>query len=227
MLVRDHFWKMVRICIWDKVWFPFFAVELPSVSNFPGHLMGKKSIERLPDPLETSSDHFTPPDVAGATEPDRYQGLLEALVLQQNHGNMVRRAADWLRGQRSGWREEERDKYLREVSLWLQHPLTGSLVKIEGWIFYFFSTCVSALQMSHLLLWALKVQDRDSTWVQDGPSQICWSYSHTSSLCFLYICQRNTLMHPLIWVFLFKKILISKLLLANDSPSGFQTVACN
>lgn len=98
--------------------------------------MGKKSIERLPDPPETSSGHLMPPDVAGATEPDRYQGLLEALVLQQNHGNTVSRAADWLRGQRSGWREEERDKYLREVSLWLQH-LLSSLVKIEGWIYIF------------------------------------------------------------------------------------------
>lgn len=121
--------------------------------------MGKKSIERLPDPPETSSGHPTPPDVAGATEPDEYQGLLEALVMLQNHGNTVSRAADWLRGQRSSWREEERDKYLREVSLWLQHSL-GSLVEIEGWIF--FSTCVSALQMSHLLLWALKMQDGDS-----------------------------------------------------------------
>lgn len=98
--------------------------------------MGKKSIERLPDPPETSSGHLTPPDVAGATEPDRYQGLLEALVMLQNHGNAVSRAADWLRGQRSGWREEERDKYLREVSLWLQHPL-GSLLEIEGWIIFF------------------------------------------------------------------------------------------
>lgn len=224
MLVRDHFLKMVHICIRGKVWFSLFA--LPSISNFPGHLMGKKSIERLPDPPEMSSGHLTPPDVAGATEPDRYQGLLEALVLQQNHGNVVSRAADWLRGQRSGWREEERDKYLREVSLWLQHPL-GSPVKIEGLIFFYskpvFLLCRCPTSCSGL--WRCKT-------VTPPESRMDLLRSARATVTRPH-CVFFTSAKGIHWstqwseFFFFFKIIISKRLFAYDSPSGFQTIVCN
>lgn len=83
--------------------------------------MGKKSIERLSEKLEVSSDHLSPSDPSLAVELHQYQGLLKALMLQENHPSVVARAADWLHGQRAGWREEERDKYLREVSLLVRH----------------------------------------------------------------------------------------------------------
>lgn len=85
--------------------------------TFPGHLMGKKSIERLYEKMEVSSDQLTPSDLSVATELDRYQGLLKELMLQKNLQNVMARSADWLHGKRASWREEERDKYLREVSL--------------------------------------------------------------------------------------------------------------
>lgn len=91
--------------------------------------MGKKSIERLSEKLEVSSDDLTPSDQSVAAELDQYQGLLKALMLQKNHQEVMAGPADWLHWQRTSWREEERDKYLREVSLFMQHLLV-SAVKI-------------------------------------------------------------------------------------------------
>lgn len=68
--------------------------------------MGKKSIERL-----------TPSDLSVATELDRYQGLLKVLMLQKNPQNVMARSVDWRHRKRTSWREEEKDKYLREVSV--------------------------------------------------------------------------------------------------------------
>ncbi|XP_045923585.1 gastrin-releasing peptide [Micropterus dolomieu] len=84
-----------------------------------GHLMGKKSIESLPELQETNSDYLTPPETAGPTEPDLYERLMEALMQQKNQKQMMPQTADGLFRLRSGWREEDRDKYLREVSLWI------------------------------------------------------------------------------------------------------------
>lgn len=85
----------------------------PFMSNFPGHLMGKKSTESL----ETNSDYLTPSETVRVTELDRYQGLLEALMQQKNQQQMMPKTADRLLRLRNDWRGEERDKYLREVSL--------------------------------------------------------------------------------------------------------------
>lgn len=110
--------------------------------------MGKKSIKRLSEKLEVSSDDLTPSDLSVAAELDQYQGLLKALMLQKNHQDVMTGPADWLHWQRTGWREEERDKYLGEVSLFMQHLNTCAL----------FLKCISILQMSQLLLLALKMQ---------------------------------------------------------------------
>ncbi|KAK5852179.1 hypothetical protein PBY51_023670 [Eleginops maclovinus] len=70
-----------------------------------GHLMGKKSIE----PLQESDGervYLTPSETAGVTE-----RLLEALMQQ-----MDQKPADRLLVLHSDWREEDRDKYLREMS---------------------------------------------------------------------------------------------------------------
>lgn len=80
--------------------------------------MGKKSIERLSEKMEVSSDQFAPSDLSVATELGRYLGLLKALMPQKNHQNvMAGSTADWLHGKRASWREEDRNKYLREVSV--------------------------------------------------------------------------------------------------------------
>lgn len=92
--------------------------------------MGKKSIERLSEKLEVSSDDLTPSDLSVAAELDQYQGLLKAMMLQKNHQDVMAGPADWLHWQRTSWREEERDKYLREVSLFMQLLLV-SAVKIR------------------------------------------------------------------------------------------------
>ncbi|XP_071321610.1 gastrin-releasing peptide isoform X2 [Trachinotus anak] len=83
-----------------------------------GHLMGKKSIESLEEVQETNpdSDYLTPPEAAGVTELDRYERLMEALVQQKNLKQTKPQTADRLLRLRSGWREEDRDKYLREMS---------------------------------------------------------------------------------------------------------------
>lgn len=75
------------------------------VSNIPGHLMGKKS---LPVVQETRSGYMTPSETARVTDLDRYQGLLEALMLPKNpqRQKMPKPAENLL---------AEDDKYLREV----------------------------------------------------------------------------------------------------------------
>ncbi|XP_070781372.1 gastrin-releasing peptide [Enoplosus armatus] len=81
-----------------------------------GHLMGKKSIESLPELQERNSDYLTPSDTAGVTELDRSERLMEALLQHKNQNQMTPQTADRLLRLRSGWREEDRDKYLREMS---------------------------------------------------------------------------------------------------------------
>lgn len=79
--------------------------------------MGKKSIESLPDlEQETNSDYLPPSETAEVTELDVYERLMEALQ-QKNQKQTTPQTADWLLRLRSGWRDEDRDKYLREVSL--------------------------------------------------------------------------------------------------------------
>lgn len=77
--------------------------------------MGKKSIERLSE--KENSDQLKPSDLSVAMELDQYQGLVKALMLQRSHQSVMPRSADWLHRKRSSQREEDRDKYLREVSL--------------------------------------------------------------------------------------------------------------
>ncbi|XP_041816840.1 gastrin-releasing peptide [Chelmon rostratus] len=81
-----------------------------------GHLMGKKSIENLPELQGRRSDYLTPSETAGATKLDQYERLMEAPMQQTNQKQMMPQTADSLLSLRSGWREEDRDKYLREMS---------------------------------------------------------------------------------------------------------------
>ncbi|XP_067430639.1 gastrin-releasing peptide [Thunnus thynnus] len=83
-----------------------------------GHLMGKKSIESPKELQDTNqdSDYLTPSETAGVIELDRYEGLMEALLQQKNQKQTMPQTADRLLWLRSGWREEDRDKYLREMS---------------------------------------------------------------------------------------------------------------
>lgn len=133
----------------------------PITSHSPGHLMGKKSIESQPELQETNhdSDYLTSSETAGVTE-----RLIEALMQQKSQKQTVPQTADRLLRLYSRWREEDRDKYLREVSLWI--------IRVHQWFFkcYLFSgeknkMVISPLQMSDLLLLALKLQDNDSTWM--------------------------------------------------------------
>lgn len=80
-------------------------VFIPLFSNIPGHLMGKKS---LPVEQETNSDYITSSETARVTEMDRYQGLLEALMLPKNpqRDKKPKTAENLL---------AEEAKYLREV----------------------------------------------------------------------------------------------------------------
>lgn len=67
--------------------------------------MGKKS---LPVVQETNSDYITSSETARVTEMDRYQGLLEALMLPKNpRRDKMPKTADNLL--------VEEDEYLREV----------------------------------------------------------------------------------------------------------------
>lgn len=67
--------------------------------------MGKKS---LPVVQETNSDYITSSETARVTEMDRYQGLLEALLLPKNprRDKMPKTADNFL---------VEEDEHLREV----------------------------------------------------------------------------------------------------------------
>lgn len=70
-----------------------------------GHLMGKKS---LPVVQETDSDYITSSETARVTDMDRYQGLLEALILPKNpQRHKMPKPADNLLS--------EEDQHLREV----------------------------------------------------------------------------------------------------------------
>lgn len=84
--------------------------------------MGKKS---LPVLQETNSDFLVSSE--NFADLDQYQGLLQALMRQKNVQKMRSESAERLLGLRSDWGEEDRDKYLREVSVWLvSSPLTFS-----------------------------------------------------------------------------------------------------
>ncbi|KAL7377377.1 hypothetical protein ABVT39_026601 [Epinephelus coioides] len=78
-----------------------------------GHLMGKKSIESQPELQETNhdSDYLMSSETAGVTE-----RLIEALMQQKSQKQTVPQTADRLLRLYSRWREEDRDKYLREMS---------------------------------------------------------------------------------------------------------------
>lgn len=79
------------------------------ISNFPGHLMGKKSIEE--QEVKPDSDYLTPSKIARVTE-----HLMEALMQPKNHKQVIPQSADRLL--RRYWREEDREKYLTEVGQW-------------------------------------------------------------------------------------------------------------
>lgn len=79
--------------------------------------MGKKSIKSLPGLQETNSDNPNLSETARVPELDRYWGLLEALMQQKNRRRMMPKTTDGLLWLHGGWRAEDRDKYLREVSL--------------------------------------------------------------------------------------------------------------
>ncbi|XP_059214477.1 gastrin-releasing peptide [Centropristis striata] len=74
-----------------------------------GHLMGKKSIESLPELQEMNHDSDS--ETAVVTE-----WLVEALMQKKNQKQTMPQTADRLLRLHSGWREEDRDKYLREMS---------------------------------------------------------------------------------------------------------------
>ncbi|KAK9532503.1 hypothetical protein VZT92_009884 [Zoarces viviparus] len=78
-----------------------------------GHLMGKKSIESPPVLQETNhdGDYLPPSQTAGVTE-----RLMEAAMLQKNQRQTMPQTADGLLRLHGGWRGEDRDKYLREMS---------------------------------------------------------------------------------------------------------------
>lgn len=96
------------------------AINVFCFSIITGHLMGKKSIESLPEPQETilDNDYLTPPETAGVTELDLYERLMQQKTQKQMNPQTTNR----LLRLGSNWREENRDKYLREVSEWILHP---------------------------------------------------------------------------------------------------------
>uniref|UniRef100_A0A3Q1IPG5 Uncharacterized protein n=1 Tax=Anabas testudineus TaxID=64144 RepID=A0A3Q1IPG5_ANATE len=77
-------------------------------------MMGKKSIESLPEPQETNleRDYLKPPEAAGVTELDLYERLMQ----HKKQTQMNPQTANGLLGLGNSWREENRDKYLREVT---------------------------------------------------------------------------------------------------------------
>ncbi|KAM9841908.1 gastrin-releasing peptide [Aulostomus maculatus] len=72
-----------------------------------GHLMGKKSIQ------SQDSDFLTSQEAAAVSELQPYRRLMEALMQRGNQKLTTPTAAETLA---NGWREEDRDKYLREMS---------------------------------------------------------------------------------------------------------------
>lgn len=95
----------------------------PVASNSSGHLMGKKSIESPPEVQDSNqdSDYLTSSETVKFTQLNQFQRLMEALLQLKNQKHTMPQTADrllWLH-----WREEDKDKYLREVmiSLILTH----------------------------------------------------------------------------------------------------------
>nr|XP_020456534.1 gastrin-releasing peptide-like [Monopterus albus] len=83
-----------------------------------GHLMGKKSIESLTELQESNPDsaYLTSSETAGVTELGRYEHLMQALMQLKNQKPIEPQTADRLLHLQGDWREEGRDKYLREMS---------------------------------------------------------------------------------------------------------------
>ncbi|XP_013130648.1 gastrin-releasing peptide isoform X2 [Oreochromis niloticus] len=73
-----------------------------------GHLMGKKSIEEEQE-VNPDSDYLTALKAARLT-----QILMQALMQPQNPNQMMPQTADRLLQRH--WREEDREKYLAEMS---------------------------------------------------------------------------------------------------------------
>lgn len=83
---------------------------LPFISNFPGHLMGKKSIEEEQE-VNPDRDYLT------ALKPARLtQHLMQALMQPENPNQMMPQTADRLLQRH--WREEDKEKSLAEVCVW-------------------------------------------------------------------------------------------------------------
>ncbi|CAB1430071.1 unnamed protein product [Pleuronectes platessa] len=78
-----------------------------------GHLMGKKSIENPPADVQGTNPNG---EKLSETELDRFEPLMETLTQQKNQNQMRTQTADRLLQLHRGWREEDRDKYLRELS---------------------------------------------------------------------------------------------------------------
>lgn len=129
--------------------------------------MGKKSIEDPPELQDSNqdSDYLTPSETVGVTQLDRYERLMEALLQLKNQKQMMPQTADRLLWLHSGWREEDKDKYLREVifSISDSHTLIFDPSFILRVLCHVFLHFITALQMSDLLLLALKLQYNDST----------------------------------------------------------------
>uniref|UniRef100_A0A665WV56 Uncharacterized protein n=1 Tax=Echeneis naucrates TaxID=173247 RepID=A0A665WV56_ECHNA len=87
-----------------------------------GHLMGKKSIEVQPElKTDPDSDHLQSPGTAEVTLLGQDVRLMATLAQQNNLKQMKPQTADGLRLW-SSWREEDGDKYPREVRLWTLPP---------------------------------------------------------------------------------------------------------
>lgn len=113
--------------------------------------MGKKSIETLPALHDTNqdSDDLTASET-GVTE-SRYGGLMDALMQHKSQRPMEMKPNDLFR---RGWREEDRDKYHREVSylsrmsgscltsLIAAFPLFSGYVMSQSHIFLHFITAL-------------------------------------------------------------------------------------
>ncbi|KAM4528069.1 gastrin-releasing peptide [Odontesthes bonariensis] len=79
-----------------------------------GHLMGKKSIKRLPALQEANfdRDYLTPSEPVRNCKLDRHERPMAALQPK----NQKQRAPQRLPQLHSSWREQDRELYLRELS---------------------------------------------------------------------------------------------------------------
>ena len=87
----------------------------PVMFYFSGHLMGKKSIKSLPAQQEKNfdRDYLTPSEQVRISKLDRHGRPMAALQPE----NRKQTAPQRLPRLHSNWREEDREVYLREVSL--------------------------------------------------------------------------------------------------------------